>query len=260
MEGFRPIGEALGSHWTALVKPRVSDEEYLRKLGGRQERQECPLCRGAGMVRREVDGKVDYPPCRCRSESLARSREAYSGLAQIMPSQTFGNFHTTPETQEAYDLARTFAAERTTHHILTLHGGVGTGKTHLLQAIGWVSLEQGRQPKFVNAARYLDDLRATFQDDSPVTFETIYRRLEAAQMLLLDDIGAERLTNWGQEQLYKIVNYRYQERLPMAVSMNLNEKQAVDTYGERTTDRLLDIHSGRVRVVDTGSVSYRTGR
>ena len=79
-------------------------------------------------------------------------------------------------------------------------------------------------------------------------------------MLLLDDLGAERLTNWGQEQLYKVVNHRYQERLPMAVSMNLDEKQAMDVYGERTADRLMDTGSGRVRVVNTGSHSYRAGR
>ena len=158
------------------------------------------------------------------------------------------------------DLARQFAAAHTPHHILTIKGNVGTGKTHLLQAIGWVSLEAGRQPKFVSVARYLDKLRATFSDDSPVSFEAVYRPLEAAQMLLLDDLGAERLTNWGQEQLYKVVNHRYQERLPMAVSMNLDEKQAMDVYGERTADRLMDTGSGRVRVVNTGSHSYRAGR
>jgi DNA replication protein DnaC len=210
------------------------------------------------LSRRIKAGVFDYVPCECQSESLRRAQEIYSGLTQGLRTQTFANFQPGPETQEAHDLARDFSANPTGHHILTLKGGFGTGKTHLLQAIGWVSLEHGRQPKFVSVARYLDKLRATFADDSPVSFESVYRPLEAAQMLLLDDIGAERLTNWGQEQLYKVVNHRYQERLPMAVSMNLDEKQAVDIYGERTADRLLDTHSGRVQVVTTGSRSFRT--
>src|SRR3990167_7355463 len=187
-------------------------------------------------------------------------RNFYSALSQQMPSQTFGNFVPDTETGEAYRLALEFAENPTEYHIFTIRGGVGTGKTHLLQAIGWASLDAGRQPKFISVASWLDKLRGTFDDDSLVSFIALYRPLEAAQMLLLDDIGAERMTNWGQEQLYKIVNHRYQEGLPMAVSMNLDAAKAVDIYGERTTDRLLDTGSGRVRVVNTGSKSYRTGR
>ena len=256
--------QKLSSHFAGLVKNRISEGEWERHArqceNCRPVDPECPRCHGAKFLSRKVKvGVFDYIACDCQTESLRRAREIYSGLAAIMPSQTFGNFIPTPETQAAYQTAREFAETQTDYHILTLHGGVGTGKTHLLQAIGWMSLEQGRQPKFVSVARYLDKLRDSFNDDSPVTFAEVYAPLESAVILLLDDIGAERLTNWGQEQLYKIVNYRYQERLAMAVSMNLNEKQAVDIYGERTASRLLDTDSGRVRVVSTGDWDYRRG-
>ena len=248
-----------------LRHPKVSDEEYERHAQHcetcRPAQAVCPQCHGVGALSRWVGiGKYDYATCECRSQSMRRSQEIYSGLAARLPTQTFASFEQTEETDDAFKGAREFAEEPTPHGILTIKGGVGTGKTHLLQAIGWASLEAGRQPKFVSVARYLDRLRATFSDDSPVSFEAVYRPLEAAQVLLLDDIGAERMTSWGQEQLYKIVNHRYQERLAMAVSMNLDEKQAVDIYGERTADRLLDTNSGRVRVVSTGSRSYRTER
>ena len=247
------------SQWTALVKPRVSDEDYARAMAARRERNACPLCDGARFVAGfdSLHRRIAVA-CACQNARADKARLVYAGLSERMPTQSFGNFEVGLETQEAFDAAQEFAETPAPHHILTIRGGVGTGKTHLLQAIGWVSLDAGRQPKFVSVARYLDKLRATFADDSPVSFEAVYRPLEAAQILLLDDIGAERLTNWGQEQLYKIVNHRYQERLPMAVSMNLDEKQAVDIYGERTADRLLDLHSGRVLVVSTGSRSYRT--
>ena len=248
------------SMWTALVKPRVSDEAYMRGMAARRERNACPLCDGARFVTsHDGAGRQIAQPCECEIARAGQARLTYSGLTQY-PAQTFDNFDPAGDLAEVRDLARQFAEALTHHHVLTIKGGFGTGKTHLLQAIGWVSLEHGRQPKFVSVARYLDKLRATFADDSPVSFEAVYRPLEAAQMLLLDDLGAERLTNWGQEQLYKMVNYRYQERLPMAVSMNLDEKQAVDVYGGRTADRLLDTGSGRVRMVSTGSSSYRTGR
>ena len=250
--------------WSGIIKDRVSDEEWERHARRcndcRPMDQVCPRCHGARMLSQRVkNGVFDYVACECQKEGLRHAQTVYSELNLRMPTQNLGNFHPTTDTQDAYDAVRDFAENQTGHHILTIRGGVGTGKTHLLQAVGWVTLDAGRQPKFVSVARYLDKLRATFADDSPLSFEAVYRPLEAAQMLLLDDIGAERMTSWGQEQLYKIVNYRYQEGLSMAVSMNLGEKQAVDIYGERTTDRLLDTHSGRVRVVSTGNISYRTG-
>ena len=258
--------QPIRSNFEGIIRhPRASDEEYERHAQHCEVCHPlpsvCPRCQGAGILSRKVGaGKFEYPPCECRTHSLRQSQELYSGLTATLGVQTFGSFKQTAETDDAFNAAHIFATERTPYHILTIRGGVGTGKTHLLQAIGWVSLEAGRQPKFISVARYLERLRSTYADDSPVSFETLYRPLEAAQVLLLDDIGAERMTSWGQEQLYKVVNHRYQERLAMAVSMNLDEKQAVDVYGERTADRLLDTGSGRVRVVSTGSRSYRTGR
>lgn len=258
---MQPIHSMFGG---ILRHPRVSDEEYERHAQNcktcRPAEVICPRCSGTGILSRRVGlGKFEYPACECRSQSLRRGQEIYSGLGTNPRAQTFANFEQTVETDGAFEAARSFAEKPTSYSILTIRGGVGTGKTHLLQAIGWASLEAGRQPKFVSLARYLERLRSTYADDSAVSFETLYHSLEAAQVLLLDDIGAERMTSWGQEQLYKIVNHRYQEALAMVVSMNLDERQAADHYGERTADRLLDTGSGRVRVVSTGDLSYRSG-
>lgn len=245
--------------------PRVSDEEYQRYVAGvgsyLPEGTVCPRCKGVGQLSyRTGVTSWDCRPCECKTQSLRRAQQLYSGLSLPMPHQTFDTFRPTLESKEALAAAQEFADHPTDYSILTIRGSVGTGKTHLLQAIGWASLEAGRQPKFISVARYLERLRSTYSDDSPVSFETLYRPLEAAAILLLDDLGAERMTNWGQEQLYKIVNHRYQERLPVAASMNLDAGRAVDQYGERTADRLFDTGSGRVKVVSTGQKSYRTGQ
>lgn len=256
--------QPLSNLFSGIIKARVSDEEYERHAlqcpTCRQDNPTCPRCHGAGLLSKRLGvGRFEYVPCECKTVHLRHAQEVYSGLS-LLTTQSFTNFKRTLETAEVLDQARKFAEQPTPYSILTIKGSVGTGKTHLLQAIGWASLVAGRQPKFISVARYLERLRSTYSDDSPVSFETLYRPLEAAQMLLLDDIGAERLTLWGQEQLYKIVNHRYQERLPMAVSLNLDEATAMDHYGERTTDRLFDTNSGRVLVVSTGTHSYRTGR
>lgn len=264
--GLHTLQKLERSQFAGIIhKPRVSEAEFTRHAQFCRQcnslEPSCPRCHGAGFLSTRIGvGQFDYRPCECRSVSLARARELYSGLSSKMPTQNFGNFVMDSEVAAAAIAAREFAEQPTPYCILTITGGVGTGKTHLLQAIGWATLEGGRQAKFVPVASYLDKLRATFSDESRTTFENVYRPMQDAQVLLLDDLGAERITLWGQEQLYKIVNHRYQERLPMAVAMNLDLPSAADTYGERTADRLFDTGSGRVQVVSTGAVSYRTGR
>ena len=256
--------------WNAGLSPdnkAILQQKDWERLGD-QKRVACARCHGEGHIPSRLleTGHWSYVMCPCQGAKVEAQRRAYSGLASPSAesfggrTQTFANFRVTPETREAFALAKAFAIGPTRHSVLTLQGSVGTGKTHLLQAIGWESLEAGRQPKFISVARYLEKLRSTYSDNSEVSFEELYRPLEAVQILLLDDLGMERLTAWAQEQLYKIVNHRYQERLAMAVSIRLGGKAIEERYGIDTADRLLDTGSGRVKVVSTGSKSWRTGR
>ena len=145
--------------------------------------------------------------------------------------------------------------------MLTLAGAVGTGKSHLLQSIAWELMEHGMQPRYVFTPDWLAWLRKTFSPDAPVDFEHLYESYAQLPVLLLDDLGAERASEWTIEVLGRIVDRRYREKRPLVVATNKGpwDKATLDQFGFRLIDRLFDTGSGRVRVVSTGTRSYRTG-
>ena len=146
--------------------------------------------------------------------------------------------------------------------MLVLSGGAGTGKSHLLQAIGWELLGK-RHIRYVYTPDWLSWLRRSFSNDTPeADFESMYQAYAKVEVLLLDDLGAEKATDWTIEVLGRVVDKRYRDRLPLVVATNKcpTDPDVVRQFGFRLADRLFDTGSGRVQVVDTGTISYRTGR
>ena len=101
---------------------------------------------------------------------------------------------------------------------LNLFGPCGVGKTHLAVAIAAERENRGEEVFFATVADLLDHLRATFAPDSPVMFDDLLERIKTADLLVMDDMGAERSTPFAEDKLFQIVNYRYEERLPTIIT------------------------------------------
>jgi len=119
--------------------------------------------------------------------------------------------------QEAFDTARQFAS-RSSEVWLVLQGTNGVGKTHLAAAIAneykanQERAESTQKPLFVVVPDLLDHLRATFDPRSEISYDKLFDLVRKAPMLVLDDLGTESATNWAQEKLFQILNYRYTNR------------------------------------------------
>jgi DNA replication protein DnaC len=124
---------------------------------------------------------------------------------------------------------------------LWLMGDVGTGKTTLAMLISKATLEAGRSVAIYSLPRLLAELRKTFDEDSDRSFLELLDRLAAVDLLHVDDLGAERTSPWVIEQLYSIVNSRYEERRSMVVTTNLQREELVEQIGERTVSRLTEM-------------------
>ncbi len=133
-----------------------------------------------------------------------------------------------------YEVTRAFA--KAPRGWLVLLGGYGCGKTHLAAAIANEQVTQGLPALFVVVPDLLDHLRASYSPNSPTTYDKRLNQVRNAPLLILDDLGTQSSTEWAQEKLFQIFNYRYNARLPTVVTSN-QELEAVDV---RIRSRLAD--------------------
>ena len=93
---------------------------------------------------------------------------------------------------------------------LWFFGSVGTGKTTLAMLVSRHALEAGHSVAIYSLPRLLAEIRTTFDDDRGNSYTDLLDRLTAVDLLHIDDVGAEKTSPWVLEQLYAIVNSRYE--------------------------------------------------
>ena len=121
---------------------------------------------------------------------------------------------------------------------LWFYGSVGTGKTTLAMLVSRAALDAGRSVAIYSLPRLLAEIRATFESDSEGSYVDFLDRLAAVDLLHVDDVGAERTSDWVLEQLYAIVNARYEDERSVTITTNLERDELVEQIKERTVSRL----------------------
>jgi len=118
-------------------------------------------------------------------------------------------------------------------------GDTGTGKTSLAMLISRKALEAGRSVAIYSVPVLLTRIRATYGEGSSFSYLELFEHLCSVDLLQLDDIGAENVTPWVAEQLYSIVNERWQDKRSVIVTSNLHDRDALsEQVGGRTLSRL----------------------
>ncbi len=204
----------------------------------------CPfdLCDGSGFV---VDDTTNTATnCRCRAH-LVSARRACS-LSATIPRRYVGvSFDRHPVTLIAP--AVTAAVRRYVNNIeanlssgrgIWLFGAVGTGKTTLAMLVSRHALEAGRSVAIYSLPTLLAAIRGTFDDDRAHATEAMVARLKTVDLLHLDDVGAEKTSPWVLEQLYEIVNARYENERAIVLTTNLEREALAEQIGERVASRL----------------------
>ncbi len=216
----------------------------------------CPICHGVGFFRREVP--LDDPdfgraiPCPHKLIQVAQAQltdlQNASGLA-LLSRMTFETFipdglGLTADKQRqlhtAHQAAEKFA--RLPTGWLILKGSYGSGKTHLAAAIANRQIELGRAVLFVVVPDLLDHLRSTFAPTSAASYDERFESIRTAPLLILDDYGAQSPTQWANEKLFQIFNYRYNAQLPTVVTTN-RELEEIDP---RVRSRLTDLSLSQI--------------
>ena len=202
----------------------------------------CAICKDAGFYC--LDLPIHHPDFgklltyRCRGVAVT-ARLVKSG--DIDPDKTFASFRATHAPQ-AYNQCEAYASAPS--GLLFLHGEPGCGKTHLAHAIANHVAAAGAEPLFRVVPDLLFDLRSSFQSRGEDSYDTKFNRLRSVDMLILDDFGAERATDWAGEQLFQIVNARYSKYLPTVITSNLPPNHA--HYDKRLQSRFADTQASRI--------------
>lgn len=122
---------------------------------------------------------------------------------------------------------------------LAILGSVGTGKT--FQAYGAVRelALSGLQLRweFATAADLYAQLRPSAQNHGEAT----YRRYAHAALLVLDDVGAAKTSEWVEEINYRLINHRYERHMPTIITTNLAPRELVNGLGERVASRIVEM-------------------
>ena len=174
------------------------------------------------------DGRFCYALRRCRHERnrLARLRIsrlfASARIPRAYEGDTFADYAVTTANKDAVDAAHMMVTDEIKG--LFLHGTKGTGKTKLAAIIANERARAGSPVLFASVPDLMADIRASFASDG--TSERV-QAVKETPFLVLDDLGAEKMTEWVGEQLFCIVNHRYNECLQTVVTSNYNPTQII---------------------------------
>ena len=123
------------------------------------------------------------------------------------------------------DIRNKFEAMKETRKGLYIHGAVGSGKTHIAYALfRWCIPNAGAYGRFWNTTELLRDIRLDFNRDRYDKHRAEEELMKFKGVLFLDDIGAEKDSDWATETFYMVINKRYNDRLPMVFTSNLSIK------------------------------------
>lgn len=122
---------------------------------------------------------------------------------------------------------------------LLLLGPTGVGKTH--QAYGTLRHIAAGGVRSAWRATPAADLYALLRPRHNVDSEAEFRKWASARLLLVDDIGAAKTSEWIEEVNYRLVNHRYENELPTLITSNLTPKELAGVLGERVYSRLSEM-------------------
>lgn len=148
-----------------------------------------------------------------------------SKLGERFRTRTFENFIVNDKNRYAYETAKKYANEFEKYKKeglgLLFVGSYGTGKTHLAAAICHELIKKGYQPIFGTMITLLEKIKATYDDEySREREEQVIDKYTRCDLLIIDDLGKERPTEWAIEKLYYIINTRYEKCLPVVITTN----------------------------------------
>lgn len=249
---------------------------------------ECPICSGSGWKTISVPGKGDRAVrCECRVNARAERLIKSARIPARYEHCTLEDFSTdfegaSPSLAEAHLAAECFVREypiETTG--LLIVGPIGTGKTHLAAGIVQELIRtKGIPCLFCDYRELLKQILHSYNPKVKTTELEVLRPVFDAEILVLDELGAVKPTQWVWDTVSYVINYRYNEKKTTIITTNFPDLPAganvaahrgfsqqelaksaasKETLGDRITDRMRSRLHEMCRIVAVDGIDFRTG-
>lgn len=241
----------------------------LRKIEAESDSEyKCTVCGEPKYTVQNIFGKDRTLPvmCQCEKEEYIKEQQANKNkenqirLERLVKNSLMDNsFY--EKTFENWDMNK---GSKRMHHIglryadkfkeikkngigLLIHGVPGNGKTYLSCCIANKLLSQYIPVICVSINGLLNRIKDTYNKYGDEGEADIINSLCRADLLIIDDLGVEKVTDWSRTMIYNIIDSRYRSKLPLIITTNLSINVSSDeniltkTYGKRTEDRILEM-------------------
>ncbi|AXF52834.1 MAG: ATP-binding protein [Podoviridae sp. ctdb7] len=208
----------------------------------KQGQSGCPECaRLARDEQDQADRQVEHE--RAAVARLERKLGA-SLIPRRFMGKTFANYRAETESQR-HNLARCkqyaeqFRVHREDGRCLVMTGTPGTGKTHLATAMaGAIMLSTGMTAVYRTVSGMLQYIKGSYGDRAEYTEAQAFSSLIEPDLLVLDEVGATKPSEYELATLFAVINGRYEDQRPTIVISNLDAPRLGEALGERSVDRL----------------------
>lgn len=217
----------------------MGDKEFI--IDGEEERCTCiqakDYWRNIDLAREK---NIRLEELRVRQERIRRMY-AKSKMRPRLREYTFSRFEITKDNEKAFMKAKEYAKdiEDGSKKSLFITGNIGTGKTHLAASIANYLIGCEIQVIFGTLINLLNEVKESYTADD-MTELSIIDNYSKVPLLIIDDLGKERPSEWTLEKLFTIINNRYENNLPVVITTNYNRDRLRERLANRTNYEIAD--------------------
>ena len=196
---------------------------------------DCPLCEDREIVLIEQeDGSVSARNCQCKARKIQKRMFKASGLTEEQALMTIDDYNVSLETKKMYQMTKDYLCGQSWREGkgFALVGSVGVGKTMLAQIIASAIMRDFKSVIFIPTTSLMAELLAAQFSNDKSEFEQRIERLINADVVIFDDVGKEKPTEWVQNQYFRIIDGRYNMRKTTGYTSNYEFGKLAERFSE----------------------------